>query len=57
MRHVLKPGDGIVDAGANIGWFSLVVGQCVGATGRIYAFEPQPRVFRYVQRTVRKTGL
>jgi hypothetical protein len=56
MRHVLKPGDGIVDAGANIGWFSLAE-QCVGATGRIYAFEPQPRVFRYLQRTVEENGL
>ena len=40
----LKPGDCVMDVGANIGLFSLFVGQhCPHA--KIYAFEPIPAIF------------
>lgn len=42
LRKVLKPGDTMVDGGANLGLISLVASQCVGATGKVIAFEPQP---------------
>jgi FkbM family methyltransferase len=57
MRRVLEPGDGVVDAGANIGWFSLVAEQCVGPRGRVYAFEPQPKILPYLRRTIADNGL
>ncbi len=40
LKAFLKPGDVFVDIGANIGLFTLVAAQCVGHTGRVYAFEP-----------------
>ena len=43
MRRLLRPGDHFVDGGANIGYFTLLAGQWVGPTGRVDAFEPEPR--------------
>ncbi|UFN50972.1 FkbM family methyltransferase [Roseomonas sp. OT10] len=38
---VLEPGDGFIDVGANIGWFSVLAAQAVGPRGRVHAFEPR----------------
>jgi FkbM family methyltransferase len=40
VRRVLRPGDTAVDAGAHIGFFTVQMAAIVGATGRVYAFEP-----------------
>ena len=42
VRRHLRPGMIAVDAGANIGCFSVVMSQCVGPQGRVVAFEPGP---------------
>ena len=42
VRHLLCPGDVFVDGGANVGLFSLVAAACVGAEGKVIAFEPAP---------------
>jgi FkbM family methyltransferase len=39
-RRVLKPGDTAIDAGAHIGFFTMHMADAVGASGRVYAFEP-----------------
>jgi FkbM family methyltransferase len=39
-RSVLRPGDTAVDVGAHIGFFTMQMAAAVGATGRVYAFEP-----------------
>ena len=39
----LKPGGVVLDVGANIGCYSLLAARGVGASGRVYAFEPDPR--------------
>jgi FkbM family methyltransferase len=44
FRNLLQPGFVAVDVGANIGWHTLLMAQCVGAQGRIIAFEPNPWV-------------
>jgi FkbM family methyltransferase len=40
MRRVLRPGDGFIDGGANVGFYSLLAASLVGPTGRVVAFEP-----------------
>jgi FkbM family methyltransferase len=57
MREAVKPGHTVVDAGANVGWFSLVAADCVGDAGKVYAFEPQARIFRYLRRTIDENNL
>jgi tRNA (mo5U34)-methyltransferase len=43
VGRMLRPGMTVVDAGAHHGLYSLLASKCVGATGRVLAFEPSPR--------------
>jgi FkbM family methyltransferase len=40
MRTLLQPGDVMIDAGANIGLFTVLAGSRVGPQGRVIACEP-----------------
>lgn len=40
FARVLKPGDYVIDGGANIGFFTLLASQLVGKEGYVLAFEP-----------------
>lgn len=42
LTETLKPGDVFVDAGAAIGFFSLLASRLVGPQGSVVAFEPFP---------------
>jgi FkbM family methyltransferase len=42
FRRILREGDTVIDAGANIGFFSFLAARCVGESGRVLAFEPHP---------------
>jgi FkbM family methyltransferase len=49
MVEVLRPGDLVIDIGANIGWHSLLAAAAVGETGRVLAFEPEPVTYRLLE--------
>src|SRR6516165_8785845 len=51
MRYV-KPGNILVDVGANLGTTVLPLAKTVGATGRVIAFEPQPLMAQCLQTTL-----
>ncbi|MCR9141046.1 MAG: FkbM family methyltransferase [bacterium] len=53
----LKAGDTFVDAGANVGYYTLVAANLVGKTGRVFAFEPEPESFAILKRNVELNGL
>jgi FkbM family methyltransferase len=42
MRMLARPGDVAFDVGANSGYYSLLLSTLVGASGRVYGFEPIP---------------
>lgn len=42
FKKLLKPGDVMVDIGANIGLFSVIGSKSVGSSGKVYSFEPEP---------------
>ena len=42
VRSLLRPGATFVDAGANVGWFSLLAARLVGPSGRVLAVDPNP---------------
>jgi len=44
IRKLAQPGQVWWDIGANVGWFTYMLCQRVGPTGRVLAFEPNPRV-------------
>jgi FkbM family methyltransferase len=45
LKRMIKPGMVVVDAGANVGCFTMLAARLVGPQGRVYAFEPVPETF------------
>jgi FkbM family methyltransferase len=45
LKAFLRPGDVAIDIGAHAGDFTVLIALAVGATGRVFAFEPNPYVF------------
>lgn len=52
FKETIRRGDTVLDVGANIGFFSLLAARLVGETGRVYAFEPEPRNFRFLIKNI-----
>lgn len=46
LARFVRPGDIVVDAGANIGTLTLFFARAVAGQGRVYAFEPQRVIFQ-----------
>ncbi|TVQ51533.1 MAG: FkbM family methyltransferase [Phycisphaerales bacterium] len=44
LERVLRPGDTVIDIGANVGYFSLLAADRVGPDGRVIAIEASPRM-------------
>jgi FkbM family methyltransferase len=42
VKRIIRRGDWAIDVGANVGLFSLIIGQVVGPSGRVFAYEPNP---------------
>ena len=55
--RVLGRGMTAVDVGANWGYFTLAAAHWVGASGRVIAFEPEPRLFAMLESNVARNGL
>lgn len=51
LRTTLRPGDTTVDAGAYKGGYTYWMRHAVGAGGRVLAFEPQPALATYLERS------
>ena len=56
VNAFLRAGDLFIDVGANIGLFALIAAQRVGPGGRVFAFEPTPKVFSRLADNVRLNG-
>lgn len=57
VLSLLRPGDVFVDAGANIGYFSVLAAAAVGPAGAVYAFEPDPDNCRLLRDNVLLNGV
>lgn len=53
LRHVIQPGDCVIDVGANIGFYTRYLSRLVGPDGEIHAFEPDAAHF---QRLTQRAG-
>ena len=49
ISELLRPGGIFFDVGAHYGWMSLVGCHCVGATGKVVAFEPSPPLVEFLR--------
>ena len=56
VRSIVKPGDIVVDVGANSGLFTLAMALALGGEGTVYAFEPVKRLYRELNRNVAAQG-
>jgi FkbM family methyltransferase len=57
LRSLVRPGGVFVDVGAYIGAYTLLAGRVIGAEGRAFAFEPDPRTLPALRRNVLLNGL
>jgi FkbM family methyltransferase len=54
VRETLRNGDGFIDVGANVGYFTLLAASTVGPAGRVVAVEPAPGLYRQLVTNVRR---
>ena len=52
FEDLVKPGDTVLDVGAHVGYYTLLSSVLVGASGRVFAFEPNPRNYHYLDQHV-----
>ena len=56
LKRVIKPGMTAVDMGANVGFITMLLGQLVGKSGRVVAFEPNLENCRLLLLSIEKNG-
>lgn len=52
VQSLVRKGDWVVDIGANIGYFSILCADRVGSFGRVYAYEPNPKIRGLLSKSV-----
>jgi FkbM family methyltransferase len=57
IRYLVKPGDSVIDIGANIGVYTKILSELVGPNGRVYSIEPFPPTFEILCYNIRKLHL
>lgn len=48
LKQLIKPGDHVLDIGANIGFYAKIISGLVGEKGRVYCFEPDSTNYNYL---------
>ena len=56
FRDLVKEGMVVLDIGANVGYYSLIVAQLVGEKGAVFAFEPAPDNLALLARNIKVNG-
>lgn len=56
VRRAVRPGDTVVDVGANIGYYTCYLARLVGPTGRVITFEPARDLFEILRDNVQFNG-
>ena len=56
IKKYLKRDQICLDVGANVGYLSAVMAQSIGKNGKVYALEPAPQVFKFVDKLAQSSG-
>lgn len=54
--RLVRPRSTVIDIGANRGWYTVLAASCVGADGRVLAFEPDDRPRRQLEANIALNG-
>ena len=54
---LIKKGDTVIDAGANVGFYSLLMADKVGHTGKVHSFEPIPNTYEILRQHIQGNRL
>jgi FkbM family methyltransferase len=52
FSKLIKPGMTVVDAGANIGLYSLLASQLIGESGQVFSFEPSRETYSRLEKNI-----
>jgi FkbM family methyltransferase len=53
VRNNIKKDEIVVDLGAHIGYYSLMMAKLVGKNGKVFAFEPEPRNLELLYKNIK----
>ena len=56
VKKYVHEGDIVVDIGAHVGYYTLLMAQLVGKNGKVYSFEPDPVNFQLLKKSVEING-
>ena len=57
VRYLVKPGDSVIDIGANVGVYTKILSELAGPDGHVYSIEPFGPTFEILSYNVRKLNL
>lgn len=57
LLSVIRPGDHVVDVGANVGMITLLASRLVGPAGQVNSFEPNPSCAAQLDAMLRHNGI
>jgi FkbM family methyltransferase len=57
LKYLVKPGDCVVDIGANVGVYTFFLSRLVAEVGRVYSIEPVSTTFGFLIHNVRRLRL
>ena len=57
IDNELSPGNIVLDLGANIGYYSIMLAKKIGSFGKIYAIEPDPRNIEFLEKNIKLNNI
>ncbi|AEG50340.1 methyltransferase FkbM family [Sphingobium chlorophenolicum L-1] len=57
LVQCIRPGMVVADVGANVGYFTILMADLVGSSGKVMAFEPNPAMAERIRRSAYLNGL
>jgi len=57
LKNFLHEGDHVLDIGANIGIYTRFLSLFVGASGKVYSFEPVHETYHFLENNIKKLNL
>jgi FkbM family methyltransferase len=57
IRHLINPGEAVIDLGANFGWYTKFLSEAVRKEGKVFSVEPIPLNFKVLEHIIHSLHL